>query len=245
MKKQIETLIETFREWLIINEWEMDVGFYSAQEWIKRGEDVLEGAEVVLTIDNGLASTLYNGSPDLEEELQLLAEGFGYYFEFGHIWNIGFYPIEDFEPLPPPNSTYSDKLKDKRWKTKRNRIINRCNGTCEDCGAHHVKLEVHHCYYRFGREPWQYPDGALLALCRSCHELRAKEELKFRGFIPNLKTAELAAVRGAIDKGLYWFDRDIFVKFLNSIGGDEKKIGATFVEMIKTHGHPEDRVETQ
>jgi len=56
-------------------------------------------------------------------------------------------------------------------------------------------LEVHHCYYRYGRLPWQYPDGALLALCPHCHKSRTKAELRFRMFMTQLKTESLDQMR--------------------------------------------------
>jgi hypothetical protein len=32
-----------------------------------------------------------------------------------------------------------------------------------------VFLHVHHTYYFFGRNPWEYPDEALITLCSHCH----------------------------------------------------------------------------
>lgn len=33
-------------------------------------------------------------------------------------------------------------------------------------------LQVHHCKYESGRQPWEYPDEVLRTLCDECHEIR-------------------------------------------------------------------------
>jgi hypothetical protein len=214
MRAQIEILSEVFEEWLQIHDLDYDYWLYTQDEWLGRGEQILQGAELVIAFDNQLVSILnYTGPWAIEEELQDLAGGFGYYFEMGHHWNIGFYPLEDWPPLPPRDSSYSELLKDIRWANKRKRIIARSHSKCENCGSDSERLEVHHCYYRFGRYPWQYPDASLLALCRKGHELRAELELEWRGFMPRLKISELQTLKESLDKCLYWFDRNRLFTF--------------------------------
>jgi hypothetical protein len=70
-------------------------------------------------------------------------------------------------PLPP--LTYKEKLLDKRWIAKRNRIKAERGAKCELCGKTE-DLDVHHGYYSFLLEPWDYDSGSLWILCRSCHE---------------------------------------------------------------------------
>ena len=72
-------------------------------------------------------------------------------------------------------SEYSRKLNDPRWKQKRLEIIERAGGKCEGCGRR-GPLEVHHCAYLPGREPWDYDADLLMAMCRGCHEDRQKVE---------------------------------------------------------------------
>ena len=38
------------------------------------------------------------------------------------------------------------------------------------------RLDIHHKYYQDGRLPWEYPNDALLTLCRSCHETHHRNE---------------------------------------------------------------------
>jgi hypothetical protein len=155
----------------------------------------LDDAEVVIAFENQLVSILnFTGPWDIEDELQNLAEGFGYYFEMGNHWNLGFYRIDKVEVLPPRSTPYRQLLQHPRWLAKRQRILKRSQGRCEQCGAK-LPQQVHHCYYRYGRYPWQYPDGALLSLCKDCHPLREKTEMRLRMFLTRLKIESLEQMR--------------------------------------------------
>ena len=126
MRTQIDILKETFEEWLQANELDYDYWIYTRQEWeAKEGKDnILKGAEFIVAFDNELVPIFhYDAMPEIEDELQNLAEGFGNYFEHGNVWNLGFYPIDDWPPLPSENSSYQTKLQDLRWQNKRTRIL--------------------------------------------------------------------------------------------------------------------------
>ena len=74
---------------------------------------------------------------------------------------------------PPGQSgatSYAEKLKDPRWKSRRMEILVRDKGRCVACGSPHW-LQVHHKEYISGLEPWEYPDELLETLCRRCHEI--------------------------------------------------------------------------
>lgn len=221
--EQIAVLKETFVEWLQMHGLDTDVTVYSRSEWEKHeGEGrLLAAAELVFVFENDLVRILHYSddvrvSHRVEAELQELAEGFGYYFEFGNTWSLGFYPIEDVFSLPHPQSSYATLLQDERWKKKRRRILDRCKNACEECGSSN-SLEVHHCYYRYGRLPWQYPDGALLALCRRCHTSRQAMELRFRMFLPLLRINELRLTQDVWEHAIYWFERNDFAHFMESV----------------------------
>lgn len=72
--------------------------------------------------------------------------------------------------------TYSEKRQDPRWQQKRLRILELANWMCHDCGANTTGLQVHHCIYLPGYQPWDYPDELLLSLCDKCHEFRQSRE---------------------------------------------------------------------
>lgn len=195
-REQLDILREAFEEWLQIHDLDYDFHIYTGDAWRARGEKVLQGAEAILTFENQLVSILnYTGPWNIEDELQDLSAGFGYRFEMGHHWNLGFYRLDEVRQMPSLGTSYSLLLRDPRWLAKRQRILSRCSGNCEECGSSGKGLEVHHCYYRYGRLPWQYPDGALLALCGDCHDRRGKTELRFRMFMPRLKLGTIERIR--------------------------------------------------
>ena len=67
-------------------------------------------------------------------------------------------------------TTYSEKLRDPRWQRKRLEIMQRDNFTCQKCESTEKTLNVHHCYYETGNEPWEYPSASLVTLCFDCHD---------------------------------------------------------------------------
>lgn len=67
--------------------------------------------------------------------------------------------------------TYSDKLRDPRWQRKRLEVFQYADFRCQVCGSSSKTLNVHHSYYEKGREPWDYPNGALISACEDCHEI--------------------------------------------------------------------------
>jgi hypothetical protein len=81
--------------------------------------------------------------------------------------------------------SYYLKLKDPRWQKKRLEILNRDEFTCSYCGDDQNELHVHHHYYVFGKELWDYEDEALSTLCSECHK---KETETTRRIKENLKT---------------------------------------------------------
>ncbi len=75
--------------------------------------------------------------------------------------------------------SYSEKLQDPRWQKKRLKCLERFEWKCGDCGAVNKTLHVHHkTYDRPGADPWDTPDGNLVACCHDCHE--ARESLAHR-----------------------------------------------------------------
>jgi 5-methylcytosine-specific restriction endonuclease McrA len=64
--------------------------------------------------------------------------------------------------------TYSDKLATPEWLERREKIKARDGHACVLCGAK-KPLHVHHLRYVRGKEPWEYPDEALVTLCAQHH----------------------------------------------------------------------------
>lgn len=80
--------------------------------------------------------------------------------------------------------TYQDKLKDRRWQTKAARIRLRDKDQCQNpvcCSGNFSQLHVHHKYYWFGKDPWEYPDEDYITLCHICHELEGQRWILDKG----------------------------------------------------------------
>jgi len=64
---------------------------------------------------------------------------------------------------------YIELLKHPFWQKKRLEIFQRDNFKCTKCGDTLSTLQIHHLYYKYGLNPWEYPDEALITLCELCH----------------------------------------------------------------------------
>lgn len=65
--------------------------------------------------------------------------------------------------------SYSEKLKDPRWKEFRQQILVANNFKCQIC-EEDKNLQVHHGYYETGLDPWNYNPDTVWCLCKNCHE---------------------------------------------------------------------------
>ena len=66
--------------------------------------------------------------------------------------------------------SYAKKLQNPLWQKKRLEILQRDNFQCTLCGSDDKELHVHHRWYQFGKEIWDYPDLNFQTLCYECHE---------------------------------------------------------------------------
>jgi len=86
---------------------------------------------------------------------------------------------------------YAEKFKDPRWQKKRLKILKRDKFTCQSCYDGDSTLHVHHRYYIKGRDPWDYPDEALVTLCEECHENETTSRpIEEKSLIDTLKRTE-------------------------------------------------------
>jgi hypothetical protein len=65
---------------------------------------------------------------------------------------------------------YSKKLQNPNWQRKRLEILQRDNFKCILCNSDNKELHVHHRWYQFGKNIWDYPDNCFETLCFECHE---------------------------------------------------------------------------
>lgn len=79
---------------------------------------------------------------------------------------------------PKAGISYYEKLQHPLWQKTRLRVLERANYTCEQCGDSETQVHVHHLFYIWGCEPWDYPDYAFKCLCKNCHaEATAEKEM--------------------------------------------------------------------
>lgn len=91
---------------------------------------------------------------------------------------IGFVSVGTREDEQP---TYEDLLQKDEWKKRRDEILARDGHRCVKCKSAN-NLQVHHRYYAMYpnnemAKPWDYPDDALVTLCKNCH---AKEHMNHK-----------------------------------------------------------------
>lgn len=220
-----EKLIESIQLYLRKNEIDGDTHFYEIEEWKKRDEDYLNDSDFVIVSEGGLNFILNYGD---SFEFYDLVESFGYIMEMGHSWSYGFYYEGELEQTKVSKpASYSELLRDERWQRKRQNVKEKANNTCQDCGSR-KKLEVHHCYYKYGLDPWQYPIDSLRCLCSKCHELRGNIEMVLRARLADLTTIELGLISNLVEGGMGHYPERKIVELVEKMGVDKDLIGEKF-----------------
>ena len=89
-------------------------------------------------------------------------------------------PKEFRASVAKPKLTYAEKLRDVRWKHRRDDLLRRSNWTCCECGQSlttgTMDLQVHHVVYITALDPWDYPDELLVVVCDWHHRERQAVE---------------------------------------------------------------------
>ena len=91
-------------------------------------------------------------------------------------------PTKEYRVRLPeqPRLTYAEKLRDVRWKRRRDDLLRRSNYTCCECcqplTTGTMDLQVHHVVYITALDPWDYPDELLVVVCDWHHKERQAVE---------------------------------------------------------------------
>lgn len=224
VRANVTRLRAALHEWLVKEEILGDATFYTVEEWRGRGERYLTDSLLILTFDGSTLYTILNFGGDTQEFDDLI-ESFGFSYELGEAWNLGFYPSDEYD-YSRSAVPYAIKLRDPRWLKKAAAVKDRAKHVCQDCGAS-GPLEAHHCYYtsmREGYEPWEYPLSALRALCRNCHVERERAEIRLRAFAASMTRHQLDALRPALSHATYWYRHEAVLSFLSHLGPNDKHI---------------------
>jgi hypothetical protein len=134
--------------------------------------------------------------------------------------------------MSEPRSPYLEKLRDPRWQKRRLEILQRDGWRCDCCGDAEHTLNVHHEYYERGREPWDYPDDALRALCETCHAsetaVQRERAVAERGLLRSLREAAFSReqIESLSDSLINVTDPQQVVSMLNLVAlvADEARI---------------------
>ncbi|MDF2394846.1 hypothetical protein GWQ44_04810 [Pseudomonas sp. 3MA1] len=222
MEENLRRLLLAFEDWLVREGLLGDAKFYTPAEWQKRGEDYHNDAVAIMVFDGSTVHHMLNFGCDLTE-FDDIFESFGFWYELGHSWNLGIYPEEDFDFTPVARMSYSQLLRDPRWRRKADLVKKVAEHQCQDCGSG-GRLEAHHCYYARmsnGFHPWEYPLGALRALCPDCHEKREKVEMSFRAWSAKLTHQQLVQLQTGVDHAGYWMGHNELFELLNESSRNE------------------------
>lgn len=90
--------------------------------------------------------------------------------------------------------TYQELLQSSEWATRRREVLEAEKYQCCECGEENQPLQVHHRYYLRGRKPWEYPDGALMCVCESCHRELGHLDDELRFTLGNLDSLQLERI---------------------------------------------------
>ena len=111
-------------------------------------------------------------------------------------------PPKEFRASLPSTAklTYAEKLRDVRWKRRRDDLLRRSNYTCCECGTPLISgtmdLQVHHVVYIAALDPWQYPDELLVVVCDWHHrERQAVEQAIYAAVGKHLATLDVHEMR--------------------------------------------------
>lgn len=83
------------------------------------------------------------------------------------------------------DKTYKELLKDPLWVKKAHEIRHLDDCECIDCGVQYIgnedKLDVHHTYYDFSKNIYDYDNKNLITLCHNCHTKEHEYGKKLNG----------------------------------------------------------------
>lgn len=96
------------------------------------------------------------------------------------------------------SSNYRDKLLDGRWEDFRKSYLRRNGSFCRGCRRGDMPIQIHHLVYDPSREPWEYNDNEVAALCRECHAKWHKLMNSFRLVCSGMELMDLQMLIGSL-----------------------------------------------
>ncbi len=109
------------------------------------------------------------------------------------------------------NGSYREKLQNPLWADFAKSMRNLRGNSCQLCRQRGV-LQVHHWFYDFNREPWEYSPDEVAVLCEDCHHSFHEQLQSFRKFIfGKLSPQAFQVLNGSLAVALDHYDPLLFV----------------------------------
>jgi hypothetical protein len=115
---------------------------------------------------------------------------------------------------------------DERWLQKRQHLLNSRGQRCELCGCT-GNLTIHHGYYRFKTDPWDYDDASLWVLCWPCHEKTQMLTTTMHVAIGHTHPRELTQLKSKITDAAFEVQFGISSEEAEAILNEERSIEQT------------------
>jgi hypothetical protein len=122
--------------------------------------------------------------------------------------------------------TYKEKLQHPQWLKKRAALFEERGERCQSCGETEG-LTVHHGYYRFKTDPWEYEDSSLWVLCWPCHERLQLTLTQIHQIVGHIHPDEYEAVKDRVSDSTFDLRFGITKDDLEEILAEEKEAEST------------------
>lgn len=106
------------------------------------------------------------------------------------------------KPVGSISGAYREKLQTKEWKSFSRSMKEQKGNSCEICKRGDMTTEVHHWFYDFDREPWQYMPDEVAVLCSECHREMHTQLRAFRKHVfSKMNAQQFRVLNGALKVG--------------------------------------------
>lgn len=90
---------------------------------------------------------------------------------------------------------------------------------CTCCGDRETEIHVHHSYYEFGKEVWEYPIESLFTLCSNCHYQHTLSQRRIKELMRTIQYDQLYEFEKIVFKCTMMnpYELDLINKFCEKI----------------------------
>lgn len=121
-------------------------------------------------------------------------------------------------------SIYQDQLRSPEWAA-RSLKKRQDQPYCSYCKRGNVSLNVHHIFYDWDRNLWEYDDSELVVCCEVCHEAMTKELQSFRKHVfGKLTPQSMKALNAALAVALEQYDALTFCRAMCEFVGNPRLV---------------------